>query len=119
LRHDDTQRRQMVAHGCPDIGRRHVLIVLPAPAISFRAIAGILCFQLVGQPARSFRNDFEAARDGIENSKVVAESASVIDRLVLKLPEGVSRDRAMRFFKGLLMGAMILASASGGMRAPS
>jgi hypothetical protein len=28
LGHDDTRRRQVVAQGCPDIGRCHVLIVV-------------------------------------------------------------------------------------------
>jgi hypothetical protein len=36
-------------------------------------------------------NDFEAARDGIEHSKVVAERPSVTDRLVWKLSEAVAR----------------------------
>jgi hypothetical protein len=50
------------------------------------------CLHLVGRAARRFRNDLEAARDGIEGARIVSECRGVeaLDKVVGNIDSATS-----------------------------
>ncbi len=67
--------------GAPDQSMKHILIIVPVDVAGGGHLAprdvGVARFRFRRQPARSFRDDLKAARNGIERPQVRLESLVV------------------------------------------